>query len=389
MAIHIHNTADWQALKEKGLNLVTDPMVLRCGELFLSGASAAKDKAATWQLLSKNIHSISTFFDALILNEQIPIFDFEATFMDQLHGFNDRVLTRINQFQEILIDVRVGYQVYEATKSAGIEELKKLYTTGETPKITKAFAEDIINELSVADYQWAPHLFEIEDQLESEEEKKLARFLLGGLIFTGYAQELEGHHLLQPKRSSLFLAASFQTATADYTIEEHLFQKLKDYANTPSDEIPWTPTFFPYLLTKVNSLEDMLKEVVKLRNSGMVQDYKGWLEDVYQDWEKDAGRIAASRQREVLKIAEAIKKEIEKSVKLSVSKIITLIVDVVTQKFGFSSAGDVYSVGEELFGWALSNIPGKRYQKLLTKAIVADNEYKLLDARVKQIWENN
>lgn len=33
------------------------------------------------------------------------------------------------------------------------------------------------------------------------------------------------------------------------------------------EEIPWMPTFFPYLLSKVNNSAELLKEVVVVRRS--------------------------------------------------------------------------------------------------------------------------
>ena len=71
--------------------------------------------------------------------------------------------------------------------------------------------EDICNELSEAEYQWCPGLGELEGQLVGEN-KKLAQFLLGGLIFAAYAKKLGGEHMMQPKRTRLFLAAALHDA---------------------------------------------------------------------------------------------------------------------------------------------------------------------------------
>lgn len=64
------------------------------------------------------------------------------------------------------------------------------------------------------------------------------------------------------------------------------------------------------------------------------------------------------------------------------------MVDIFSPDFGWSVAGTVYDIAEPLFGWVLPNLRGKRYQKLLTRALITDNEYKVLHDRVKQVWQN-
>ena len=67
MTILVEKTSDWQKLPEQGLETVVDPMVFRCGELFLQGAKGVGAPDKTWYLLHANIHAIGIFFDSLIL----------------------------------------------------------------------------------------------------------------------------------------------------------------------------------------------------------------------------------------------------------------------------------------------------------------------------------
>jgi hypothetical protein len=110
MTITIEQATDWQQLPKRGLETVIDPMVLRCGELFLKGISGV-DNSEVWSLLKANLLALGTFFDCLILNEKIPVFNYGDTF-DAGLNFDQRVLTRINQYEEILYDVNVSYAPY-------------------------------------------------------------------------------------------------------------------------------------------------------------------------------------------------------------------------------------------------------------------------------------
>ena len=78
----------WDELAQADARLVVDPMVLRCGELFLTGAKRVNHRNTVWELLSRNVHAIAAFFDQLILKERIPVFNYEDTFDMQLN-FDD------------------------------------------------------------------------------------------------------------------------------------------------------------------------------------------------------------------------------------------------------------------------------------------------------------
>lgn len=97
MAVHTVTSAnDWSTLSVKGLDTVVDPMVLRCGEFFLKGAAGAPDAEQAWNLLSRNVHSIGMFFDAIILQDLIPIFNYGDTF-DMGLNFEARTLNAVNR----------------------------------------------------------------------------------------------------------------------------------------------------------------------------------------------------------------------------------------------------------------------------------------------------
>lgn len=223
MAIVITNRNEW--VKLASLDTVVDPMIIRAGELFLQGAGDEE----TWAFLSSNLHGVGMFFDTLVVRERIPVFDYGDTYdmsLSPLHVFD---LVNIND--EILVPVSVGYEAYGEVKRAALGEVAALY---EGPRaIERGLADSIGRELSAADYRWNPSLGELESRLASDEERRIAKFMLGGLIFGGYAQILGGEHLLQPKRSRLFLAAALRAPSADHELEQALFASSTFSARSP------------------------------------------------------------------------------------------------------------------------------------------------------------
>jgi len=75
------------------LDTVLDPMVVRCGELFLKGAGGAEDREKVWDLLNTNTHAVAMFFDSLVVDEKAPIFNYGHTF-DMKLDFDQRVFSR-------------------------------------------------------------------------------------------------------------------------------------------------------------------------------------------------------------------------------------------------------------------------------------------------------
>ena len=149
-------------------------MVFRCGELFLKGASGVGDPKNVWSFLTANIHAIGMFFDCLILNQKIPVFNYGDTF-DATLNFDNRALTCINQYDEVLYDINVEYNQYHQVKSAALAEITELY---EGPnRIAPSMTEEVLSELSAAEYKWNPSIGELEQQLQTQEEKRIAAFI--------------------------------------------------------------------------------------------------------------------------------------------------------------------------------------------------------------------
>jgi hypothetical protein len=188
MTLHVTSSDQWEELSRNDLDVVVDPMVVRCGEVFLKGAAGAENPAQAWSFLERNVGALSLFFDTLILEKNIPVFNYGDTY--DLHlDFDKRVLAEVNDIEPVLFDVDVKYDPYWEVKNAALDELRKLYKGPQT--IPFKLANDIVSEMAAAGYQWTPSLGGLEKELPTEVERKLAHFFLGGLIFGGYAQVLD------------------------------------------------------------------------------------------------------------------------------------------------------------------------------------------------------
>jgi hypothetical protein len=64
-----------------------------------------------------------------------------------------------------LYDVNVGYEAYHTIKQSALAELKQLAVGPERP-VAKEFVEDILGELSSAQYEWAPKLDDFKHESE-------------------------------------------------------------------------------------------------------------------------------------------------------------------------------------------------------------------------------
>lgn len=385
MTIPIEREEHWQALANQGLRTVIDPMVYRCGELFLKSATGVTDPVETWKLLDANILTIGMFFDALILEEKLPVFNYGDTF-DSALNFDSTTLARINEMDRddpVLFDVDVKYDPYAKVRSAAMVELRKLYQGPR--RIETDLAQDIYDELTASEYRWNPNLLDLEAELASDVEKRLAKFFLGGLIFGGYAQLMNGEHVVQPKRTRLFLAAQLGMGmrSAGGRLEDALFRELKARTNAPSEDLPWRPTFFPYLLSRSRSPMQVLHEAIVLRHSPEVKDYRKWLLEVLKDW-KQHGRIMVEKEQDVRAIAQSVDRKLGVIPSAPKVELKFTITDVAAHRP--PGALDFMPAIQGIWGWFLDSLPGNRYRKLLTRAIVADHEYRALTNSVGTIW---
>lgn len=389
MPVLVDTVDDWQKVSRIG-GPVVDPMILRCGDIFLSGPDVTPGQilpppsygvvtqSEVWQLLEVNLQGLASFFDRIVLEDQIPIFDYTESFMVD-HNFNKTSLNQVNQGDQILVEVQVDHPVYRDVKSAAETKLTDFYTSSEYG-ITPGEAQNILGELATAGYIWYPYIPGI--AFQNDDERQLAGYILAGLIFGGYAQLAGADHLMQPKRSRLFLATSFKVY-GPRSEENDLFAALNQIPALQTAEVPFTPTFFPMLLHESGNPQEMIASALRHRDSTEVKEYREWLRKILDDFNKN-GRISMQVSREVKDILDAVRNRSQSSrfpnIDLSVS--VSGLTGVPEPEISV----ELTDLARSAWGWFLERLPGKRYRKLLTRAIILDNEYLDLARRARTVW---
>jgi hypothetical protein len=394
--IEIKTDADWQKIRAEKLNVVVDPMVFRTADVFLRGAKGMgqsrelKHPATMWSAISSNIGSLCTFFDALILEKRLPMYDYAMTFPPDIETGRHTLIETCNADEEVLVSVSVQYEAYRQIKQAAVAVLHEL------PEIPETLAADIHNELSAFDWEWRPDLWR-DENVEDSRQRVLDAFKFGGILFSGYAQRTGADHILQPKRARLYLAASLGSERADD--EKALFAELTRLSNEAplgtqrTGDLPAMPTFLPYLLKSDDQTpQDLLKRALKFRRTGIVDEYREWRKEVIDDIEK--GRVPTKLRKEIARIAAAIARELkvesEDETKISakvgakVAAVGPLPVPEVSGEVGLEKQWNL----SETLGWFLRNIPGYRYRKLLMRLVIAQREYTHIDRHLYKIWNS-
>src|SRR5262249_54799350 len=113
---------DWEMIRMKNLNVVVDPMVFRTADVFLRGAnglaqsSELKNLETMWSAISGNIGSLCTFFDTLMLEERLPMYDYDQTFPPDLEHGKHTLVEYCNDDEEVLVAITVKEQAYQKMK---------------------------------------------------------------------------------------------------------------------------------------------------------------------------------------------------------------------------------------------------------------------------------
>ena len=151
----------------------------------------------------------------------------------------------------------------------------------------RSLREQIAEQLQTYDFSWEPDA-DLRNELASVDESirddadPVRRYLTGCLIFSSFAQELGGDHVVPPGWSRLYAAVSLPLGAEDEAqqAEEALFARLAKAGNTNHLEIGRTvefsqPTFFPYLLDRKDTKtpEALIRQAIALRQDADVQSY--------------------------------------------------------------------------------------------------------------------
>lgn len=378
--IALKSGADWQRLREERLTTVLDPMIFRAAELFLAGRRSTSSADETWQALSANLAGLAAFFDAIVLHERLPIFDYDITFPEgpELGAFAlGGLVSTVNAEQEVLAPVRVSSAAYAPLKQAALEELRA------QPGIPADERASVLSELTVFDYRWTPSLEGFDDA--PDDERRLSTFLYGGLLFSAYAQELRGTHMLQQKRARVFSELALGTAADDQV----LFARLAGLADAAPDavstalDIPSLPSFIPYLLHE--AAEDpraMLAKALEMRADPDVLAYREWHNRLLDDLAQ--GGNALEQRAEIDEVRGALERKLAGRaipVKVSVS-MIALAIPVL--KVESQLEADIRP--RAAWGWGVRRVTGD-HRKVLMRLLGAKQAYRRLDLKLREVWD--
>jgi hypothetical protein len=384
--------------QDQGYEVIVDPVVYRIGQLFLEQGIARKDGdywvEKGWAEINEDIGALVTFFDLIILHQQTPAFDYSITF--------DPMSAQINEVagEKVIQDVHVRKAVYDPIREAVVAQLRDRMTGGAF--VPSAVAQQIPPYLAELGYHWAPNIQAIEPALPDEQSRTVARFLVGHLLFAGYAQMSGLPHVLSPRRGRLMAAAGLPidwgVPAAEAAVWQKVGERLTDAPGWRSEELPWTPSFLPYLLQRTNKqrggTETLLKNALDLRNKLSVEKYRKirraalGAEEVHETVQarEDLANAAAS----VAKDLESSREELAYAHSFVVGAGPAAIGSVTGTGMGLLIGGPPGAViggligavapevlkpaTEQLWGWIIDRLPFISARKLLTRSARAEVE---------------
>jgi len=414
--IVIGGAEDWVVLARQGLDVIIDPFVFRVGQFFLEGQEAGPDR---WGAIESDLGALVNFFDLVVLHDRLPAFNYPDTF-DAALEFRDRLGGVLNVGgDKTLVHVDVEHHMYREAKTAALDQLSRRMDEG--PFVTRATADEILRALDSVQYEWEPRLEILEPRLPDVRNQRLARFLLGQLVFSGYAQQTGAQHILPPRRSAYLAAASLRAGLKDREAQSTVSAESKIYKELArrvqqagvgwrDEELPWTPSFLPFLLGRIDPVREgpdvLLRWAKDLRDSKAVRRYRQLREALTSDDAAEADRARKYLAKAADKLADELRSNREE---LEVSR--HVIVEVMPKALGaavgaaggFVVAGPPGAVGgavvgvvgedvltrvnERLWGWVIDGLPFRSARKLLARSVRAEGQLKgQLGAKLREAW---
>jgi hypothetical protein len=317
MAIEIreHSFEGWHEFASKA-GFVPDPMILRAGEVFVNGLSGTKALGQpdlnVWAALQENIAGLSDFFDLVVTRDRIPLIDYDYTF---------DVDSVARPLKELLgakaLPVTIGYEPYNVVKRGAFNSLRRI----ELPRV-QAFGSQL-RELDSLRYDWQPKLRDYQGEeswlshvdVLNDDTCRAARFLLGGFIFSGFAQASGTDHYIQPKRSRFFLsltAAPKVIGQIGHDVEQQIFDEALEELNGTTavvHRLDGLPPVLPYLIAKAGpraTAPDILKFALAFPETTDGKRYCAAAADLRKDGvqaqtAKDAAFVAREEALKMLK----------------------------------------------------------------------------------------
>ncbi|WP_433191661.1 hypothetical protein ACQP1G_23275 [Nocardia sp. CA-107356] len=410
--VRVGSIGEWESLAPQGLSVVVDPLVYRVGQFFLEGRAAGSDR---WSVIAADLGALATFFDLIVLHDKLPAFNYPSTFDVEEMTYRDGLGSAMNaDGEQTLVHVDVALDLYGRTKAAALEQIKDRMAHG--PFVPGGVADQILRTLHGMRYQWHPALEYLDPQLPDERDKQLARFLVGHLVFTGYAQQIGAPHIVSPSRSRVIGAIGTGAANRRAATEAEVFAELARRCRTAGDgwrddELPWTPSFLPYLVETMDGTrggpEALLRRAKDLRENKAVARYRTLRAELAAE---DADRSERAR-RALTEAADAVVTELD-STRDRLELLRSVVIEVLPKALGAGLgaggglivAGPPGAIGgaivgtateqafkmvnERLWGWSVDRLPFRSARKLLARSVKAEREIGLeLGPKLEHIWD--
>lgn len=390
-----------------------DPLIYGIGQFFLEGGQgAAAESEARWNTISEDLTSLVTFLDMIVLYDRLPAFNYADTFA--FSGVAS-LKSALNQYGEkVLYHVDVEHDVYRQVKASALLQLEQLLANG--PFISSAAASSTLATLTAVRYDWQPRLEQLEMRVKDPDGRRLAQFLLGQLVFSGYAQLTGSPHIVAPRRSAFLVAAGLQKIDIDTLSEsenyDELRRRIRDAGESWRDvKAPWTPSFVPYLLSKMNVYrqgpDELVRRALDLRENKAVQRYRTLRRELLsQDPLKsaEAQQLLTGAADKVARNLGTDRDDLELTRNIFVEglpKAAGIVAGAGVGALAGGPEGAIFGglagltaesaltlVQSKLWGWLVAGLPCRRAAKLLTRTVMA--EYRMrkdLGIQLHAVWE--
>jgi hypothetical protein len=377
----IEADADWDALRQRNLRTVLDPMVFRTADLFFAGASATNEgahRADVWNAIELNIGALMTFVDAALLYDELPIFSYWATFPESR-------LFELPGVSDMLWPVLVTHDAYDTCKDDALAAISSL------DSVRQPVRNDVLGELAAFGYEWQP---DTPYQTKDVNDARFFAFVLGGVLFDAFADRITGDNteaanqaqrVIQPKRARLLAEVATGIRPAAGKDEEAaVFKALGDQVTAAIPTVsrtafPRAVTFLPLLIDELtaDSPHLLLDKLFQYRDKGSVRDYRAWYVDLRAALHK--GRFPATLTADLAKIKNIASQE--------ASAPIDFELGLDAMSFPPKPTAQLKAAGTGLIGFTRQHLPGGRHQKLLYRARSAQNRYFDLSQHLRQIWD--
>jgi hypothetical protein len=400
----------WLGWREyaRRVDYVPDPMTLRTAELFFNGWTGCRPlkqpQKQIWAAIESNLHGLLTFVDMLLTRDCVPLIEYNAT-------YRPGAVKAINQLVgKLATPVLIDGAVYGEVRKAAVDKLKAL----DLQALPEPDVMNVVGEMTAYVYDWEPDLLDLD--LKDRPTRRVAQFLLGGLIFGWYAEASETDHLIQQKRSRLFAALTKPGDGKKYLVfdqEAALFEELRRACvgadSVWVNEIPANPTVLPYILLGSgqppgNTLE-VLDRILKLRNSGLGRSYRAWFGDIREclsrgmyasDAKRDIDQVRAELDQRLRGEFPKWSREVDLAAKLGPT--LSISVEAPTgPKFEFETGLAAIEaktklrlgVPDWIRNWLLDLNPFGRHRKLLLRAALAQSEYRDVVKDLRRLWKKS